>query len=388
MSARLIDLDLYLDGRLLVHQRVASDHHYSLLRRIMAAVRLPLLLLLASFDQEKSCRNTNLGTRHSLHLYPNHLQLNKNNHDHLLRCRFVGIPVSTHHNYPNVLYQLKEDNLLRPFLDPLLQDLPHLYRLQDLLTTSFNSGSTHITAYEKEKSVTSSHLASKSPSESKKTPLRQRNAANTDQSENPKLIRNSDIQSSSSYPYNNRISMMSSRLSSPAAMTRSLDLTDNITKSRTSSPSSSNPLRPRSPVVRIPNNCTPYKPLSRSISDGSKLSILSKASLQSQLPPCKLPFPSSSSRPITPCSSRPRPSTPSSVRSYIVDTPRKGKKNSIHIDNIHRLRLLYNQYLQWRIVNARSEATMLIKKITAEVTFHFKILLMLIFILMLIFQIY
>ncbi|KMZ74272.1 hypothetical protein ZOSMA_132G00400 [Zostera marina] len=238
------------------------------------------------------------------------------------------------------------------------------------VTTSSNSRSTHITTCEKEKSVASLDQASKSSSESMKTPLRRRNAPNANQSENSKPIRNSDKQGSPSYT-NNWISMMSSRSSSPAAMTRSLDLTDKITKSRTrtSSPSSSNPLRSRSPVVRIPNNSSPpYKPLPRSISDGDKLSVLSKASLHPQLPPCKIPFPSSSSRPVTPSSSRPRPSTPSpsSVRSYIVDTPRKGKKNSNHIDNIHQLRLLHNQYMQWRIINARTEATMFDKKITAE----------------------
>ncbi|XP_062192798.1 AUGMIN subunit 8-like isoform X2 [Phragmites australis] len=65
-------------------------------------------------------------------------------------------------------------------------------------------------------------------------------------------------------------------------------------------------------------------------------------------------------RPSAPCRSKCASATQSCaaqpVFNYIVDT-RKGKKNAGQIENIHQLRLLHNTYLQWRFVNAHSEAT-------------------------------
>jgi hypothetical protein len=54
------------------------------------------------------------------------------------------------------------------------------------------------------------------------------------------------------------------------------------------------------------------------------------------------------------------------VSNYMAD-PRKGKKTENQVENIHRLRLLENRYLQWRFVNAISEATLSFRRNSAEV---------------------
>ncbi|GAB2293839.1 hypothetical protein Dimus_028050 [Dionaea muscipula] len=57
-------------------------------------------------------------------------------------------------------------------------------------------------------------------------------------------------------------------------------------------------------------------------------------------------------------------STPS-VLSFGADV-RRGKVGENRIDDAHFLRLLYNRQLQWRFVNARSEAVLSIQKLEAE----------------------
>eukprot|EP00252_Welwitschia_mirabilis_P015830 TRINITY_DN3519_c0_g2_i2.p1 TRINITY_DN3519_c0_g2~~TRINITY_DN3519_c0_g2_i2.p1 ORF type:complete len:526 (+),score=103.19 TRINITY_DN3519_c0_g2_i2:241-1818(+) len=54
-----------------------------------------------------------------------------------------------------------------------------------------------------------------------------------------------------------------------------------------------------------------------------------------------------------------------SLLSFGVDV-RKGKKGLSQVEDIHDLRMLNNRLLQWRFVNARSEATMHAQKATAE----------------------
>ncbi|CAK9157667.1 unnamed protein product [Ilex paraguariensis] len=54
-----------------------------------------------------------------------------------------------------------------------------------------------------------------------------------------------------------------------------------------------------------------------------------------------------------------------SVLSFAVDV-RRGKVGENRIVDAHLLRLLYNRHLQWRFVNARTEATLLVQKHSAE----------------------
>ncbi|KAK3035734.1 hypothetical protein RJ639_033436 [Escallonia herrerae] len=54
-----------------------------------------------------------------------------------------------------------------------------------------------------------------------------------------------------------------------------------------------------------------------------------------------------------------------SVLSFAVDV-RRGKVGENRIVDAHLLRLLYNRHLQWRFVNARSEAALLVQKRSAE----------------------
>ncbi|MED6145356.1 hypothetical protein PIB30_024402 [Stylosanthes scabra] len=98
---------------------------------------------------------------------------------------------------------------------------------------------------------------------------------------------------------------------------------------------------------------------------------------------------SSSSRGMSPC--RSRPSTPppprgvsvspsrirssssssnsNSVLSFIADF-RKGNKAAANLEDAHRLRLLYNRYLQWRFANARAEAALYIQNVIVERTLY------------------
>ncbi|CAN6685538.1 unnamed protein product [Malus baccata var. baccata] len=54
-----------------------------------------------------------------------------------------------------------------------------------------------------------------------------------------------------------------------------------------------------------------------------------------------------------------------SILSFSVDT-RRGKMGEDRIVDAHMLRLLYNRYLQWRFVNARSDATFMVQRRNAE----------------------
>jgi hypothetical protein len=65
-------------------------------------------------------------------------------------------------------------------------------------------------------------------------------------------------------------------------------------------------------------------------------------------------------------SSAAQPGAAQTVFNYMAD-PRKGKKTENQVENIHRLRLLENRYLQWRFVNAISEATLSFRRNSAEV---------------------
>lgn len=56
----------------------------------------------------------------------------------------------------------------------------------------------------------------------------------------------------------------------------------------------------------------------------------------------------------------------SSVLSFIADV-RKGKKGANLIEDAHQLRLLYNRYLQWRLVNAQTDTALAIQNVMAEV---------------------
>lgn len=55
-----------------------------------------------------------------------------------------------------------------------------------------------------------------------------------------------------------------------------------------------------------------------------------------------------------------------SVLSFAVDV-RRGKVGENRLGDAHLLRLLYNRHLQWRFVNARTEAALLVQRNSAEV---------------------
>lgn len=61
-----------------------------------------------------------------------------------------------------------------------------------------------------------------------------------------------------------------------------------------------------------------------------------------------------------------------SVLSFAVDV-RRGKVGENRIVDAHLLRLLYNRHLQWRFVNATTEATLLVQKHSAEVKLYFSL---------------
>ncbi|WOH01142.1 hypothetical protein DCAR_0520523 [Daucus carota subsp. sativus] len=88
--------------------------------------------------------------------------------------------------------------------------------------------------------------------------------------------------------------------------------------------------------------------------------------------PARTTLNSAPSRGVTPSWSR--PSSPSSqaksstsVLSYIADI-KKGKKVTSHIEDVCKLRLLYNTHLQWRYANARAYVTQNYQKLSAEKT--------------------
>uniref|UniRef100_A0A0A9AHP5 AUGMIN subunit 8 n=1 Tax=Arundo donax TaxID=35708 RepID=A0A0A9AHP5_ARUDO len=106
---------------------------------------------------------------------------------------------------------------------------------------------------------------------------------------------------------------------------------------------------------------SPVPVLHRSSSPSKVLSAASSTSKACQSP--------SRMRPSAPCRSKCASAAQSDaaqpVFNYVVDA-RKGKKNAGQIENIHQLRLLHNRYLQWRFVNAHSEATLSFRKNSVE----------------------
>ncbi|KAI4993175.1 protein SNOWY COTYLEDON 3-like [Hordeum vulgare subsp. vulgare] len=58
-----------------------------------------------------------------------------------------------------------------------------------------------------------------------------------------------------------------------------------------------------------------------------------------------------------------------SIISFAAEV-RRAKKGENRIEEAHRLRMLDNQHLQWRCINARTDATLLVQSFTAEKTLH------------------
>ncbi|AQL08928.1 Protein SNOWY COTYLEDON 3 [Zea mays] len=63
------------------------------------------------------------------------------------------------------------------------------------------------------------------------------------------------------------------------------------------------------------------------------------------------------------------PANAPSIISFAAEV-RRAKKGENRIEEAHRLRLLDNRYLQWRCINARTDATLLVQSFTAEKTLH------------------
>ncbi|KAG5153015.1 hypothetical protein JHK84_029487 [Glycine max] len=92
--------------------------------------------------------------------------------------------------------------------------------------------------------------------------------------------------------------------------------------------------------------------------------------------PSKLWAGSSPSRGVSPA--RVRSTVASSINSGSGNTPsilsfsadvRRGKIGEDRIFDAHTLRLLYNRYVQWRFVNARADATFMVQKLNAEISY-------------------
>ncbi|PWZ06631.1 QWRF motif-containing protein 2 [Zea mays] len=62
------------------------------------------------------------------------------------------------------------------------------------------------------------------------------------------------------------------------------------------------------------------------------------------------------------------PANAPSIISFAAEV-RRAKKGENRIEEAHRLRLLDNRYLQWRCINARTDATLLVQSFTAEMSF-------------------
>ncbi|MQL77309.1 hypothetical protein Taro_009714 [Colocasia esculenta] len=152
----------------------------------------------------------------------------------------------------------------------------------------------------------------------------------------------------------------------------SVDLSERI-------PSLTRPSRTMSlPLPGSPHPSSPGKASSTSAFSSRSMASPSRMRPSNPSSPSKLSMASASFPRGTASPSRTRPSTPvspiciagrtgtsSSVFSCILDV-RKGRKNTNHLEDPHQLRLLYNQYLQWRFVNARADAAMFIQKTTIE----------------------
>ncbi|KAK3123535.1 hypothetical protein QOZ80_8AG0632360 [Eleusine coracana subsp. coracana] len=104
--------------------------------------------------------------------------------------------------------------------------------------------------------------------------------------------------------------------------------------------------------------------LHRSSSSSRSKVVVSAAASPTPNATCQSP---SRIRPSPSCRSKCASSSPAAqpVFNYIVDA-RKGKKSANQVENAHQLRLLHNRYLQWRFVNAISEATLSFRRNNAE----------------------
>ncbi|KAL5209588.1 hypothetical protein ABZP36_005211 [Zizania latifolia] len=63
------------------------------------------------------------------------------------------------------------------------------------------------------------------------------------------------------------------------------------------------------------------------------------------------------------------PANAPSIISFAAEV-RRAKKGESRIEEAHRLRLLDNRHLQWRCINARTDAALLVQSFTAERTLH------------------
>nr|XP_029124421.1 QWRF motif-containing protein 2 [Elaeis guineensis] len=63
-----------------------------------------------------------------------------------------------------------------------------------------------------------------------------------------------------------------------------------------------------------------------------------------------------------------RPGNAPSIISFAAEV-RRAKKGDNRIEEAHMLRLFHNHHLQWRWVNARANATLLVQRLTAEMTY-------------------
>ncbi|XP_062210283.1 protein SNOWY COTYLEDON 3-like [Phragmites australis] len=63
------------------------------------------------------------------------------------------------------------------------------------------------------------------------------------------------------------------------------------------------------------------------------------------------------------------PANAPSIISFAAEV-RRAKKGENRIEEAHRLRLLDNRHLQWRCINARTDAALLVQSFTAEKTLH------------------
>lgn len=105
--------------------------------------------------------------------------------------------------------------------------------------------------------------------------------------------------------------------------------------------------------------------ISRSASPSSR--GISPSQTRPVTPPSRWVSPSRIRTSNSPTSSQPN-RLAYSVSNFLVDF-RKGGKSASYLEDVHKLRLLHNRYLQWRYTNKQAEAVLSIHKVTAEVGF-------------------
>ncbi|KAL5713647.1 hypothetical protein ACHQM5_015703 [Ranunculus cassubicifolius] len=155
----------------------------------------------------------------------------------------------------------------------------------------------------------------------------------------------------------------------------------------------------RSPSSKVTTPPSKFIPLKKTLSDTmspSKNAPLSRTMLSSPMrgpgrpaSPMRGPGrPASPSRVMVPNTSSPSRGSPSpsrirnaavgsgntpssttttpSILSFVADSRGRGKVGENRIVDAHLLRLFYNRHLQWRFVNARADAVLFMKRLTAE----------------------